>query len=250
MKTIRAILIDDEQDSIDIMRLMLQRSSFDINILATANNARSAIELIKEHQPDLLFLDIEMPNMNGFKVLEAFEHPGFKVIFVTSYDQYAIRAIKCSALDYLLKPVDDEELNTALLKVRKQLDTRDLRLDSFKEATSKKDPFRQLVISSDRGFIVLPVKDILYARGMGGGYTAFHLSGDQVRVTTQALTYFEELLPKDQFFRVHRSHLVNLAHVESYSRSRNLNLSTKEQLEVAFRRKSDFLRALKKYLSP
>lgn len=247
MKAMNAILVDDEPDALEVLELMLKRSPFEVNILATANDARSAIQEIEKHSPDIVFLDIEMPLMNGFKVLEAFDRPSFKVVFVTSYDQYAIKAIKFSALDYLLKPVDEMELEGALDKVTQTMEQSDLRLDHLRKTNQKGEPFGQIVISSNREFNVLSLDEIVYIRGMGGGYSAFHMQNNKVKVATHPLNYFEGLLPQDRFFRVHRSFVANLQHVKSYIKGPkgHIILSNGEKLEVAQRRKKAFMETMK-----
>jgi two-component system, LytTR family, response regulator len=217
---IKAILIDDEKHCLVTLRMMLNRYCKDVNILEECNSAKKGLETIAKHKPDLVFLDIEMPMMNGFELLERLPEIPFAVIFTTSYDQYAIKAIKFSALDYLLKPIDPEELITAVSKVssKKKLPGAEQFDILLKQIRQKDAGFEKIAIPTIEGFELIRADQIIRCEA-DDNYTHVYLKNKTKVVSSRMLKEMEELLQEFRYFeRVHNSYLVNMNEVAKYIR--------------------------------
>ena len=211
---IQALIIDDEKNAIEVLELQLSRFCKNVQVLATAQGGIQGIELIRKHQPDLVFLDIEMPHKNGFDVLNETKDCRYKVIFTTAYDQFAIRAFKFSALDYLLKPIDIRELQEAVEKA------------AIKDEQGSLDEKLQVLISQLQApvrqeRIALPVADgmqffhtdeILRCESESN-YTHISLTNGKRITIAKTLKEVEESLRGVDFYRIHQSHLVNMNHI-------------------------------------
>ena len=243
---IKAIILEDEYNSRILLNQLLVEFCTDIEVVGTAENVRTGIELIQTQKPDLVFLDIEMPGGDGFDILKAFTPIPFKVIFVTGYDHFAIKAIKYAALDYLLKPVNIEELQAAVKKAHFSKSIDKTNLDSLEWNIKNNDHSEdQLVISSDQKHILFPLKEVLYLEALGG-YVNFVLEGNRKHLSTQPLSYYEDLLPVNLFFRTHKSFIVNCQKVMSVSTGRGgiINLKEGHKIPIAFRRKTSFIQLI------
>jgi two-component system LytT family response regulator len=214
---IRAIIIDDEKNNIENLNFLISKYCPQILIVTTATDAESAIIKIKNHKPNLIFLDIEMPGNNGFEMLSAFETIDFEVIFVTAYDKYAIRAIKFSALDYLLKPINTIELIKAVEKA-------EYKINRQQHNEQLENLINNLKFDRRNGKIALPDSNqiefvnpsqIIHCQGENN-YTYVFLKDNRKLLISKTLKEFEELLDEYGFIRVHRSHLINLNEVKSY----------------------------------
>jgi two-component system LytT family response regulator len=214
---IKCIIIDDEAHGIITLEHHLKKIK-DIVIVATTQDSTHAKDLILEHQPDIVFLDIEMPKLNGFQVLEQFDEINFKIIITTAYDQYAIKALKYNAMDYLLKPIDMEELENAINKYHKN------ELQNSKEQVLQVQKFRStmmqdiIALSMQDGLIFVKIADIAYLEA-SGNYTHITLQNGTKHVTSKSLAVFEDVL-KDHpiFFRAHKSYIVNLRYIKLFNR--------------------------------
>jgi two-component system LytT family response regulator len=214
----RAIIVDDEKHSRDVLRIMLDKYCPHVAVQAVCSNGASALEAITEHQPQLLFLDVEMPGIDGFQVLEACANPSFAVIFTTAYDHYALQAIRHSALDYLLKPVDSKELMEAVEKAGMQTAT---------HSTAKVEGLLQylylhlhqderLALPTMEGLRMVSLKDIIYCESVMTK-TIIHLQMREKPVLVcRTMKEMEELLCNKGFFRVHNSFLINLSFMDKY----------------------------------
>lgn len=244
---IRTILIDDEPDSKAVLEIMLNESCKNVEIIAKCSSANEAIEQIQLLKPDLILLDIEMPGKDGFAVLKAFENPKFKVVFITGYEQYALKAIKFSAIDYVLKPIDIAELKVSIMKVEESLKMEDNRIAHFNSVFENREKaVEKLIIPTLKGFHTIELDKIESIEAQSGNYCLFKLSDQKLDLVTKPLNYFEELLPKERFFRVHRSHIVNLGKVSSYNnKSGEIKMDNGDELEVAVRRRADFRKGIK-----
>jgi len=241
---IRTILIDDDPDCIAVAENILA-SNNNIKIIGKAQSAESGITLIKETQPDLVLLDVEMPGKSGFDVIAAFENYSFKVIFATGHDQYAIKAIKCSAVDYILKPICPEEMNAAILKVMTQINDRDNRITQLKKFRQTDNEFDRIIITSKKGFRTLMLEDIISIESKGS-YALFYTASNHSHLCTKPLKYYEDLFPRDTFFRIHRSHIVNIDQIKRYDNQFGVvTLSNDKILEVAVRRRGQFSRLIR-----
>ena len=224
---IRAVIIDDEKLARDVIFNYLNEYCPDVEVVAQASSVKTALSSIQKTTPDLVFLDIEMPDGTGFDLLSRFDKIDFKIIFVTAYSEYAIKAFRFSAIDYLLKPLKIDELIDAVERVRSAGATgisseiissllNNLRSSSPKQST--------LIIPNIRGFEVLRVSEIIMCQA-DGYCTNFHLSGNRKVVSSKNLKHFDGLLEDQNFLRVHHSYLVNLDHVTGYTRQGEILLS-------------------------
>jgi len=218
-KLLKAIIVDDELPSREGLSKYVQDFCADVDVVEACDSVKTAYHSILNHRPDLVFLDIEMPNGSGFDLLKLFKTPPFKVIFVTAYSEYAIRAFRFSAADYLLKPVKVDELVEAVDKVREALNGKvdNFDIQTLKENLTSKTAPENLVISDIKGFTVIKVKNIIKCEGEGY-CTHFHLAGGRKLTSSRHLKYYEELLDRNHLMRVHHSCLVNLDAVESFTR--------------------------------
>lgn len=238
----KCIIIDDEKHCIKTLTALLERNFSEVKILASCSDSMKAFDLIVHHKPDFIFLDIEMPLLNGFDLLSKFEHLSFDVIFTTAYDSYAIKAIKFSALDYLLKPVDKEDLAFAIEKIRnKQGSISKAQLTMANEVHNRQLP-DTIALPTTEGLMFTPVNDIVYCTA-DGSYTRIFLLDKNEIMLSKTLGDVEELLNEYSFFRIHHSSLINLKMVKKYIRGEGgeVIMSNGKSLLVARTRKTDFL---------
>ena len=207
---IKAILVDDEKHSVATLAWKIEKFCPDVEITHQFTDSSEALAHIKDHPPELLFLDIEMPRLNGFELLEELEHPTpFEVIFTTAYDEFGIRAVKANALDYLLKPVQNQELKAAIekYKAKKQIDNKIL----FSNKKDKKINSTKIALATKESIeFVLPEEIILCSSD--SNYTMIHLTDGRKKLISKTLKDVEKWLQSHGFFRAHNSHLVNLQH--------------------------------------
>ncbi len=245
---INAVVIDDEHYASRALVTLLTKHCPDVAVTAVCNNAKEAVRLIRDARPQLVFLDIEMPYLNGFEVLEMLAPVSFDCIFTTSYDQYAIKAIRFSALDYLLKPVDPEELKSAVGRVvgkkpaslQQQME---LLLSRFQQPPQTL--MNRIALPTLEGLQIIPVDSILYCTSHSN-YTIFTLTGNQKLTISRTLKEVEEMLEEHPFLRVHHSYLVNLHEVRKYNRGEggSLLMSDGATVDVSRSRKEELLRKL------
>ena len=221
---IRAIIIDDEEKSRKLLEKLLTDYCANVEIVAMADSVHSAMRAIQKHRPDLIFLDIVLPDDNGFRLLEIIKDIDIEVIFTTAYDQYAIKAIRFSALDYLLKPISIDELQTAVTKVEEKLNQKqddrrfNQRLHVFLENTQMQPHLKKIGLPTQTGIQFVVIEDILMVRAEGN-YSIIYLVNKNREIITRTLKEFEELLSDFNSFRVHRSFLINLSHLKEYNRT-------------------------------
>jgi len=241
---IRTIVIDDEEKGLDFLCKLLQLYCPEVQICGTATSIEAGILSIHQHQPELVFLDIRMPRGTGFDILEASREVDFEVIFTTAHDNYAIKAIKFSALDYLLKPVDSEELQEAIKKVAaKRGQPKDKKpLEAFLSNIRQKNPFNQIALPTMDGMMFVKVEEIVRCRA-DGSYTRVYLTTRENVVISRNLREIEILLVDCGFFRVHKSHLINMNHICKYTRGSGgtVTMSDNSNVEVSKRKKEAFL---------
>ncbi len=241
---IKVILIDDEQDGRLVLKALLNIHCPMAKIMALCKSAEEGINAIAEYKPDLIFLDVEMPKTNGFAMLEKIPTIDFDIVFVTAYDHYALNAIKFSALDYLVKPVDEEELKLAVEKCLKNKEKQDNRRTSFFLEHHKTDTqlFSQMVLPVRDGYIFVEIDDIVRFEG-DGNYTHVVFKNGDKQLVAKTLKEFETNLGQHSFARVHKSHLVNLKYIRKYTRGDGgtLLMSDNSEIEVSRRNKETFL---------
>lgn len=217
---IKAIIIDDEKHCLKTLDLLLTEYCPDVQVMDKCSDAEAGLKAIKKHKPELVFLDIEMPHMNGFEMLEQFSEVSFSVIFTTGYDQYGIKAFRFSALDYLLKPVEPKELIAAVHKVqtRKRLPETEQFQILLHKMENKETVFPKIPVPTIDGFELIPVEQILFCKA-DDNYTYFHLKNKRKIIACRQLKEVEEQLQDFNFFiRIHHSYIVNLNEVSRYVR--------------------------------
>jgi two-component system LytT family response regulator len=245
---IKAVIIDDEPRSIKILSAMLQNYCPEVFVAGTAHRAREAETLIRQIQPDLVFLDIEMPHANGFEILDRFRPLPFEVIFVTAFNNYTLKAFRYSALDYLLKPVSIVELQEAVRKAVRNIQLKNVNVQLENFLQSLKAPslrMQKIALPGKEGVILVPILDIIRCEARRE-YTSFIIKSMEKIISSKNITENEKLLPEDTFFRVHNSHLVNLNYVRVYHRGRggHVEMEDGSKIEVASRRKDELLARL------
>ena len=245
---IQAIIIDDEKKCISLLEKMLKKQFPDIQIAAITSQPEDGIKLIRQLEPDLVFIDIEMPRKNGFEVLEATKDIAYDIIFTTAYNQYAIKAIRFSALDYLLKPIDETELTQAVqrFKAKHQSDSRQQQIDLlFSNLRNFTQPYNKLSVATTEGVIFINIPDILFCEATGS-YTTLHLKNSDKLVTSKTLKDFEELLGSHSFYRTHHSYIINLNEIKRYIKGDggSVLMSNAAELPVSKRKKDEFLKKL------
>ena len=245
---IKAIIVDDELGARESLSKMIEKNCKQIEVVAKVDSMLSAFEAITNKEPDLVFLDIEMPNGNAFDLLEKFKNINFNIIFTTAYDHYAIKAIKFSAIDYILKPIDPEELISAVKRFeeyRGQKTTLDKQFKTLLSNVRPENKLKKVGIPDGDGLIFINLSDIIRCDS-DGNYTFFILTTGKKIIASRTLGEYEQMFADDNFFRVHRSHLINLEHVKKYIKGEGgyVVMSDNSQVEVSRRNKTDFLEKL------
>ena len=232
---LRSIVIDDEGECIDTMLLDLAEHCPQVNVVATCPSGKDAVKAIHKHAPDLIFLDIDMPVVNGFDVLEMVKDIDFEVIFTTAYDKYAVQAFKISAVDYLLKPIDQEELRKAVKKVQvlKERGNTQQQLSFLMEQIRdiENNDVKKIAVPTFDGLEFIRLDDILYCQSDGSYSHIFFVDGRKLYLS-KTLRYLEDSLCDYHFFRVHNSYIVNLNFVEKYARTDGGILEMKNGVKI------------------
>jgi len=242
MKTIKAVLVDDEISNLKGLRLKLEKLFSEIEIAGCYQKPEEAIEAINTQNFDILFLDIQMPRINGFELLSKIKNINFQVIFVTAYSEYAIEAFKKSAIDYILKPIDNEDLSNAVNKALEVITTQqenenNLKLVGFLSDTITQN--KKLIVPTVKGISFIELTDILYLEGYKG-YTKIHLSNAEVMTSSYNLGKFEGQL-NTTFFKSHKSHIVNLNYVKRFENEGYIILKNELRIPIAKQNKKEFL---------
>ena len=244
---LKAIIVDDELHCCKTLESLLKRYCPEVNILATCINGVEALKAIEELHPNLVFLDVEMPKMNGFEMLEQLPPIDFHLIFVTSYDAYALKAIRFSAIDYLLKPVDREELQKAVQKVIKRIEVPlpeqlKIILDRINQPLQSAG---KIALPTMEGLEMVQVESIISCEA-DDNYTKLHLKNNRKIIVSSTLKVIEELLEDYSFIRIHRSYLVNLKEIEKYVKTDGgyVVMSDGSQIYVSRNKKEELLKLL------
>lgn len=250
MTRTKAIIIDDEEGARESLANILSKFFPQIDVVAKANSAKTGLEVIRIHQPDLVFLDVEMPKGNAFDLLAELQKTdeksiGFDVIFITAFDHYAIRAIKFSALDYLLKPIDIDDLRKAITRHEKKRHEKNSiheNLNVLLSNLKKENHVRKVAIPDMEGLTFIALNDIVRCES-DGNYTLIFTSEGKKMLSSKSLAEYDEMLSAENFFRIHRSHLINLTHIKKYFRGDGgyVLMSDNSQLEISRRKKNEFM---------
>ncbi len=241
---LRTIVADDEKLSREVLCNYIREFCPDLEIITTASSIKTAYRTIRKYSPDLLFLDIEMADGKGFELLGMFEKVDFKVIFVTAYSEYAVKAFRYNAIDYLLKPVKIDELKEAVEKVRlsKEINPAQANLGEIISGirNGKSTQVATLVIPHLKGFEVLKIAEIIMCQA-DGYCTNFFLTGGRKVISSKNLKYFHDMLEDQNIIRVHHSFLVNLNHINGYSRQGEIMLTENHKASLGDSYKYDFM---------
>lgn len=245
----KVILIDDERDALEMLEWIIRKHATELDIVAMCESSLEGLKKIQELKPDLVFLDIEMPQLNGFDMLERLGKYNFEVIFTTAYNQFAIKALKICALDYLLKPIDADELKAAVQKAltrktKASSEQLEMLMNYFKP---EKPKTRRIALTASDHLIFVDTNDIIYCES-DSNYTTFFLAkGDKV-IVSKTLKDVEEILEGADFFRIHASFLINLKHVSKFTRGDGgyVVMTNNQHITVSRKKKDEFFEMFSK----
>ncbi len=244
---INAVILDDEQHCVNLLENLIN-SSGEIILLASYTNAEQALKEMQNNSPDVLFLDIQLGNQSGFDFLQKINKVDFEIIFTTAFSEYAIQAFRLSAVDYLLKPIDEKDFHDAIVKLKKRRNQSaisqqlDILFHNLEENTSSK----KIHVSTQDSILFIDLEDILYCQA-DINYTYLHVFKNAKYTVSKSLKHFEKLLIPFNFARIHNSYIVNLNHVVKYTKGKGgyVTLKNNTVLPVSTRRKEDFLNRLR-----
>lgn len=244
---IKTLIIDDEQHCIDSIKRLIDNYGKNLDIVAACSTIEDAIKMTNSLSPDLVFLDIEIHEKTGFDYLEQLGKYDFNLIFTTAYNNYAIKAFKYSAMDYLLKPIDKDDFIGAIERLNKRLNAADtemqikILLNNLKKENQKKT----IRIPTSNGFEIVEIADIIHCQAETS-YTHIFTKNDKFLVS-KGIRFYEDLLKDANFFRIHNSHLVNVNHVKKYTKGKGgyVTMSDNSNINVSTRKKEDFLKLFK-----
>lgn len=248
MDNARVLVVDDELQSRSLVKKLLS-VHFPNLIIDEAENVISAVEMISENRPKLIFLDVQMRGETGFDLLDKIGTNDFGIIFTTAHSEFALKAFRYSAMDYLMKPIDTEEFKTTVTKALDKIGHNKSSIDQIaflKELKSGNKVPDKVAIPTTEGFLFVTINDIVYCHAVGN-YTEFHLSDNPKIVSSYTLGYYAELLHPHNFFRVHRSYLINLNHIKMYKKASGgvVLMDNGDEIEVSRNNREELLKTLK-----
>jgi two-component system, LytTR family, response regulator len=212
---LKAMLIDDEPDSIRLLALQLKEHCPQVEIAGQYTSSVEGLQAIRSLKPDLVFLDIEMPEMNGFELLDQLDDISFSLIFITAYNEFALKAFRFSALDYLVKPLDTSELQEAVKKAEKHQRVDQRQIELLRSQLQRQQLPQKIAVAFQSGVVFVELKDLVYCEAEGN-YTKLVLIGGKTHLLSKTLREVQEVLEERNFLRVHRQYLINLDHIKSY----------------------------------
>lgn len=240
---LEAVIVDDEIKALQGLSWELTNFSDEIKVVASFTNPFEALDYLEKNPPDCLFLDIEMPVMDGFQFIQKIQNKNFPVVITTAYNQYAIKALKNEAIDYLLKPIDTDDLEDTIVKIKKY-NSKNLTADKLEKILinyNTNSIQKKITINTDGKLLFLENDDILYAES-DGNYSTLYLSSGQKIVLTKKLKEVNEMLPEDSFFRIHNSYIINLNKIKEFIKTDGyVVLQSDHKIPVSRQKKSDFL---------
>ncbi|HQW01203.1 MAG TPA: LytTR family DNA-binding domain-containing protein [Saprospiraceae bacterium] len=242
-----AILIDDELNGRIALKQKLQDYCPTVRVVAEAENGREGIEMIHKHHPQLVFLDIEMPEMDGFAMLSNITDKKFHLVFTTAYDQYAIKAIKYAAFDYLLKPIDIDELVATIQRLADEPvpDVTGKKLETLEQNLLTRPFLNKIAVPTTEGLLFFDISHILHLEAQSN-YTMLYFDDQSKLLASRTLKDFEDILPADTFFRIHNSHMINLNFIKKYIRGDGgqVEMTNGDSILVSRRKKDEFLKLI------
>src|SRR5882757_9397741 len=251
MTNLNCLILDDESRNAQLLRKMLAAYCPQVQVLATESDPLKGISLITALQPQLVFLDVEMPHLNGFEILKQLEPVNFEVIFVTAYSHYAIEAFEHHAVGYLTKPINTEKLVSAVNAAAERIQQKSFSKNLFSliENTNKQTQVQKIPLSTSNGLVFVKLTDIMYCES-SGNYTSFYLDDGKIILVSRQLGEYEKLLPDNDFTRIHDKYIINLAYIKEYIKGSggDVVLENGKELPVASRRKEDFLSIFEKWI--
>lgn len=238
-----AVIVDDETKALQSLTWELTNFSDEIEVLASFTDPFEALSFLEKNTPDCLFLDIEMPTMDGFQFIQKLTNKDFPVVITTAYNQYAIKALKNEAIDYLLKPIDTDDLKDTIAKIKKH-NAKNFsaeRLEKILLSFNSKSINRKITVNTDGKLLFLDSDEILYAES-DGNYSTIYLTDGQKIVLTKKLKEVNEILPEESFFRIHNSYIINLNKIKEFLKTDGyVVLNSNHKIPVSRQKKSDFL---------
>jgi two-component system LytT family response regulator len=251
MADLNCIIIDDEEKNIKLLQSMLEMHCRQVKVVGTSSCAKNGLLLIEELQPQLVFLDVEMPHLNGFDLLQKLEPVSFEVIFVTAYSHYAVEAFEHHATGYITKPVNTEKLISAVNTAMKRIEEKSINKNLFSllEQNNKQATPDKIPLSTTNGLLFVKIADVMYCES-SGNYTHFYLNDDKKIVVSRQLGEYEKLLPENNFTRIHDKYIINLNYIKEYIKGSGgeVVLENGKEIPVATRRKEDFLARFEKWI--
>lgn len=244
---LKAVIVDDELNGIEFLQYSLERNCPEVEVCGTFSLPLEALERVPELKPDILFVDVEMPRMNGFELVEKVSFPGLHIIFTTAYNEFALKAFRVSATDYLLKPIDTNELQEAVKKVIALTKEESAPVQELLDFIRSQKNIKKISVSTDKGIHFLEPEDIIYLQSEGS-YTHFFLQEDRKLLSSKPIGEYEEILNDKGFFRIHHSSIINVQHLSKYIRQDGgyVEMSNGSTLTVSRRKKDEFLGFLSK----
>ncbi|MDC6390912.1 LytTR family DNA-binding domain-containing protein [Maribacter sp. PR1] len=240
---LEAVIVDDEIKALQSLSWELTNFSEEINVTASFTNPFEALEYLEKNTPDCLFLDIEMPTMDGFQFIQKLTNKNFPVVITTAYNQYAIKALKNEAIDYLLKPIDSDDLEDTITKIKK-FNTKNFTAEKLEQILlnfNSRSTNKRITLNTDGKLLFLESDEILYAESDGNYSTIFLVDGQKI-VLTKKLKEVNTLLPEDAFFRIHNSYIINLNKIKEFLKTDGyVVLKSNHKIPVSRQKKSDFL---------
>ncbi len=246
-----AIIIDDEKSQREVVRKLVEKNHENIEIIAEAQSVKTGIETILKHQPELIFMDIELLDGTGFDILEHVRHLNFKLIFVTGFNDYAIKAFKYSALDYILKPINTVDFYNAVRKAvaeinhSQEMAQLEVLLDNYKNNIPEK---HKIILKNQERMYIVDCQSIIRCQSENS-YISFYLDDGEIITVTSSLKEYEDILSQFKFFRVHQSHLVNINHIKEFNKRKggNITMIDDSKIPLSQRKRLQFLDFIKHF---
>lgn len=250
MKKLKAIIIDDEKPVVDLLEEMVDQFCDSVEVVATANSVKTGVKQIKKLDPDLIFLDINLGDGTGFELLEQLGEQVSMVVFITAYDEFAVKAFKFSAIDYVMKPINLSEIEAAVQKCRNQIEKENLSeklkifLQNMDEANSEE---KKIVLKTTESIHIVKVGEIIRCES-DHNYTEFYLAGGRKLLVSRTLKEYDEMLHDYCFFRTHQSHLININYISRFDKADGgeLVLTDKSRVPVSKRKRDELFELFEK----